>query len=202
MYEEGAVTDRMCQKWFAKFRAGDFSLDDAPRLGRPVEVDSDQIKTLNEYNQRYTMQEIINILKTARSIELLVKMKNVPFILWKQHNELFGQPNTCQSPSSHLRNESEQLFVKFRAGDFSLDDAPQLGRRVEVDSDQIETLIENNQHYTTWEIADILKIPRSTELLVKMKNVSFSLWKKPPGLFGQPSSISLVLGLHIKRNCP
>ena len=79
----------MCQKWFAKFRAGDFSLDDAPQLGRPVEVDSDQIKTLNEYNQRYTMQEIINILKTARSIELLVKMKNVSFILRKKLNELF-----------------------------------------------------------------------------------------------------------------
>ena len=36
---EGAVTDQMCQKWFEKFCAGDFSLDDAPRLGRPVEVD-------------------------------------------------------------------------------------------------------------------------------------------------------------------
>ena len=41
VYGEGAVTDRTCQKWFAKFRAGDFSLDDAPRSGRPVEVDSD-----------------------------------------------------------------------------------------------------------------------------------------------------------------
>ena len=51
----------------------------------------------------------------------------------------------------------QKLFVKFRAGDFSLDDAPQLGRRVEVDSDQIETLIENNQCYTMQEIADILK---------------------------------------------
>ena len=40
VYEEGAVTDRTCQKWFVKFRAGDFSLDDAPWLGRPVEVDS------------------------------------------------------------------------------------------------------------------------------------------------------------------
>ena len=28
---EGAVTDRMGQKWFAKFPAGDFSLDEAPR---------------------------------------------------------------------------------------------------------------------------------------------------------------------------
>ena len=38
----------MCQKWFAKFCAGDFSLDDAPWSGRPVEVDSDQIKTIIE----------------------------------------------------------------------------------------------------------------------------------------------------------
>ena len=43
---EGTVTDQMCQKWFVKFCAGDFSLDDAPRLARIVEVDGDQIKTL------------------------------------------------------------------------------------------------------------------------------------------------------------
>ena len=42
LYGEGAVTDRTCQKWFLKFRAGDLSLEDAPRLCRPVEVDSDQ----------------------------------------------------------------------------------------------------------------------------------------------------------------
>ena len=30
VYGEGAVTDQMCQKWFAKFCAGDFTLDDAP----------------------------------------------------------------------------------------------------------------------------------------------------------------------------
>ena len=54
VYGEGAVTDQTCQKWFAKFRAGDFSLDNAPRSGRPVEVDRDQIKTFIENNQRYT----------------------------------------------------------------------------------------------------------------------------------------------------
>ena len=41
-----------------------------------------------------------------------------------------------------------------------LDDAPRLRRPVEVDSNQIETLIENNQCYTTWEIANILKISK------------------------------------------
>ena len=43
--------------------------------------------------------------------------------------------------------------------------------------------MENNQRYTTWEIADILKISRSIKLLVKMKNVSFILWKKTKQTF-------------------
>ena len=46
------------------------------------------------------------------------------------------------------------------AGDFSLDDTPWRGRSVEVDKDQIETIIESNQRYTTWGIANTLKISR------------------------------------------
>ena len=57
-YGEGAVTDQTCQKWFAKFRARNFSLDNAPQSGRPVEVDSDQIEAFIENSQHYTMQEI------------------------------------------------------------------------------------------------------------------------------------------------
>ena len=34
---KAAMTDPMCQKWFAKFPAGDYSLDDAPQLSRLVE---------------------------------------------------------------------------------------------------------------------------------------------------------------------
>ena len=59
------MTDRTCQKWFAKFRAGDFSIDHAPGSGSPVEVDSDQIKTLIENNQCYTKWEIADILKIS-----------------------------------------------------------------------------------------------------------------------------------------
>ena len=51
------MTDQTCQKWFVKFHARDFSLDTAPWLGRPVEVDSDQIKTLTENSQCHHMGE-------------------------------------------------------------------------------------------------------------------------------------------------
>ena len=43
-------------------------------------------------------------------------------------------------------------FEKFHAGDTSLGNAPQSGRPVEVGSYQTETLIENNHHYTTWDL--------------------------------------------------
>ena len=79
----------MCQKWFAKFRAGSFSLDDAPGLGRPVKVDNDQMETLIENNQHYTIWEIDDILKVSQSIQSLVKMKNVSFILWEKTEQTF-----------------------------------------------------------------------------------------------------------------
>ena len=65
------MTDRTRQKWFAKFHAEDFSLDDAPWSGRLVEVDSDQIEPLIENDQHYTTQKIANIFKISKSIKLL-----------------------------------------------------------------------------------------------------------------------------------
>ena len=86
MYREGAVTDRMCQKWFAKFRAGDLSLH--TRI--------EQIEILMKNYQHGTTWEIADILEISESIKLLVKMKNVPLILWKKPYGLFGQPGTCK----------------------------------------------------------------------------------------------------------
>ena len=50
--------------------------------------------------------------------------------------------------------------MKFLAGGFLLDDAPQSGRAAEVDRNQTETLTENNQCHTMQEIAGILKLTR------------------------------------------
>ena len=61
------MTDQTCQKWFVKFHVGDLSLDDAPQLGGPVEVNGNQIETLIENNQCYTMQEIADILEISKS---------------------------------------------------------------------------------------------------------------------------------------
>ena len=61
------MTGQICQKWLVKFCAGDFSLDNAPQSGKPIEVDSDQIETLTENNQCYATQEIADRLKISKS---------------------------------------------------------------------------------------------------------------------------------------
>ena len=52
----------------------------------------------------------------------------------------------------------QKRFVKFQAGNFLL----HIQRPPEVDSDQVKTVIENNEWCTMWEIANILKISRSS----------------------------------------
>ena len=50
VYGEINVTEQTSQKWFVKFWAGGFSLGNAPWLGKPVDVDRDQIETLRTNN--------------------------------------------------------------------------------------------------------------------------------------------------------
>ena len=88
MYGEGAVTDQMYQKWFAKFRAGDFSLDSAPQSSRPVEADRDQIETLTENDQRYNVGDSWYTHKT-------------------QINKVIGENEKCDS---HFMEKKYELF--------------------------------------------------------------------------------------------
>ena len=89
VYGEASVTDRMCQKRFVKFCAGDFLLDDAPWSRRPAEVDSDQIETLIENTQGYTTRGIVKILKIVKSIKLLVKNEKCVFYLMEKIKQTF-----------------------------------------------------------------------------------------------------------------
>ena len=55
VYREEALKDRQCRNWFDKFRSGDFSLKDEQHLGRPNEVDDDQIKAIIESDRHVTV---------------------------------------------------------------------------------------------------------------------------------------------------
>jgi len=57
IYSEDVIAERTVRKWFARFKAGDFNLEDQER-GRPSTIDEDQIKTLIENNPRCTIRKL------------------------------------------------------------------------------------------------------------------------------------------------
>ena len=69
---EKAMTDWTCQKWFVKFHAEDFSLDNVLWLGSEAEVYSDQIKTFRTINVTVSTWEIADILKISKSINKVI----------------------------------------------------------------------------------------------------------------------------------
>ena len=85
VYGEGAANDRTCQKWFVKFHAGDFSLDDAPQSGGPF--DSDQIKTLIENNQHYTIHT-----QNIQINKVIGESKTCVLFYGKKHQNILANP--------------------------------------------------------------------------------------------------------------
>lgn len=49
---EDCLTERQCQRWFARFRSGNFNLRDAAHTGRKITADDGKIKTLIETSRR------------------------------------------------------------------------------------------------------------------------------------------------------
>ena len=59
----------LCQNWFAKFRSGNFNLENAPRPGRPFEADVDKIKSLVA-NRRIITRQIAERLNLCYDLDL------------------------------------------------------------------------------------------------------------------------------------
>jgi len=60
IYDEDAVKERVSQKWFARFRCGNFSVKDKPHLGRSNKIDNDKLKTVINTNPHYTTREMFS----------------------------------------------------------------------------------------------------------------------------------------------
>lgn len=66
-YENEVLTDKQYQNWFAEIRFGDFSLKNAQRSGRPVDVDETHIKVSINSNRHSTTREIAEKLNVSHT---------------------------------------------------------------------------------------------------------------------------------------
>ena len=64
---ENALSCGTCRKWFQRFRAGNFCLEDEERSGRPPQTDEDKIQDLVEKSRNLTVQEMSNVLKIPKT---------------------------------------------------------------------------------------------------------------------------------------
>ena len=58
VYPEDSMTERNYQRWFAKFREGDGSLQDIARTGRPLILVSQSLKAAVDADSGVTSQEL------------------------------------------------------------------------------------------------------------------------------------------------
>lgn len=58
VYGEDALSVRVCQNWFAKFRKGDYDLNDKERSGKPQELETDDLQALLDEDPRRSTREL------------------------------------------------------------------------------------------------------------------------------------------------
>nr|XP_033200672.1 histone-lysine N-methyltransferase SETMAR-like [Bombus vancouverensis nearcticus]XP_033204291.1 histone-lysine N-methyltransferase SETMAR-like [Bombus vancouverensis nearcticus] len=67
VYGENPLSSRTYRKWFQRFRAGNFCLEEEVRSGRPPQTDGDKIRDLVEKSPSLTVQEMSNVLKIPKT---------------------------------------------------------------------------------------------------------------------------------------
>ena len=58
VYGEHALAERMCQKWFARFKRGDFVLEDEKRPGQPKKLEDEELKALLDEDSCQRKEEL------------------------------------------------------------------------------------------------------------------------------------------------
>ena len=67
VYGQDALSVRSCQFWFARFKSGDYTIEDGERSGRPKNLENDELKELIEDDPRLSTYDLSTILGVTQS---------------------------------------------------------------------------------------------------------------------------------------
>lgn len=116
VFGEQCPSERTVERWFSKFSSGDFSIEDQPRAGRPVELNIEKLLEIVKENPRLTTREMeIELNSNQHTInnhlsELGFRKK---FGVWVPHDlsdeQKFNRVSAC---SSLLSRSSDKEWIK------------------------------------------------------------------------------------------
>jgi histone-lysine N-methyltransferase SETMAR len=121
-YGEDALDVRTCQRWFARFKTGDWDLNDKEHTGRPFEASADLLEQLLEEDPRRSSRELALEMSVSHTTVLnrlraLGKVQRVG--KWVPHN--LSEVNISQRLSicvSHSSRQKKKSFLwKIITGD-------------------------------------------------------------------------------------
>jgi [histone H3]-lysine36 N-dimethyltransferase SETMAR len=75
-YGDKALNASQCRQWFLRFRNNDFSVNDNPKSGRPVEVNNEILRDLVESNPKQTLED------------MSIQLKCNPTTVWKHLRQI------------------------------------------------------------------------------------------------------------------
>ena len=67
VYGEHAVAKRTCQKWFARFKSGDFGLEDEERPEQPKKFEDEELEALLDEDCCQTQEKLTESLGVTQS---------------------------------------------------------------------------------------------------------------------------------------
>ncbi|CAK9832788.1 Histone-lysine N-methyltransferase SETMAR [Anthophora retusa] len=122
VYGNEALKERQCRNWFARFRSGDFSLKNAQRSGRPVEVDETHIKAIIDSDRHSITRDIaekFNVLHTCieKKLKMLGYVKKLDLWIPHQLKEIHLTQRISICDSLLKRNEIDPFLKSLIIGD-------------------------------------------------------------------------------------
>ena len=122
VYGNEALKERQCRNWFVRFRSGDFSLKNAQRSGRPIEVDETHIKAIIDSDRHSTTRDIaekLNVSHTCieKKLKMLGYVKKLDLWLPHQLKEIHLTQRISICDSLLKRNEFDPFLKNLITGD-------------------------------------------------------------------------------------
>ena len=66
VYGEQALAEKTCQKWFARFKSGDFGLEDEERPGQPKKFEDEELEACLDEDCCQTQEELAESLEVTQ----------------------------------------------------------------------------------------------------------------------------------------